>query len=151
MDFVTAVRTCLTEKYASFEGRASRPEYWWFVLAVVIGSIITQLIWWPLGAVFSLAVLCPGLAAGWRRLQDTGRPGWYIAIPFGLSVINTILAPDVPDETAIAAGEIPSMGSVAVSGVLGLISLVVALLFLWWLTRPSQPETNAYGPPPVSS
>jgi len=151
MDFMTAVKTCLTEKYATFQGRASRSEYWWFVLAVVIGSVITQLIWGPLGLLFSLAVLCPGLAAGWRRLQDTGRPGWYVVIPFGISILNTILAPSVPDEAAIAAGELPDMGSIAMSAVLGIISLVIFLVYIWWLTRPSQPETNAYGPPPAQT
>lgn len=149
MDFMTAVRTVLTEKYATFSGRASRSEYWWFVLAVVIGSVVTQLIWGLLGLIFSLAVLCPGIAVGWRRLQDTGRPGWYIAIPFGLSLLNTLLAPSVPDDAAMAAGELPGMGSIVLSGILGLASLVVFILYIWWLTRPSQPETNQYGPPPA--
>ena len=148
MDFQTAVRTCLTEKFATFQGRASRSEYWWFVLAIVIGSVITQLIWWPLAAAFSLAILCPALAAGWRRLQDTGRPGWYIVIPFALSLVNTALAPDMPSDAALAAGELPSFGSVAISGLLSLLSLAIFLLYIWWLTRPSQPETNAFGPPP---
>lgn len=149
MDFMTAVRTVLTEKYAKFEGRASRSEYWWFVLAAVIGSIVTQLIWWPIYLVFALAILCPALAVGWRRLQDTGRPGWYIVIPFGVSLLTTLLSPAMPDETAMASGEFPSMGSVVLSGVLGIVSLVVFLLYIWWLTRPSQPETNEYGPPPA--
>ena len=151
MDFMTAVRTVLTEKYATFQGRASRSEYWWFVLAVIIGSVITQLIWWPLGALFSLAVLCPGLAVGWRRLQDTGRPGWYIAIPFAISLLNTLLAPTMPSEEAMMAGEMPNMGSLALSGILGIVSLIVFVLYIWWLTRPSQPETNQYGPPPATA
>ncbi len=147
MDFPTAVRTCLTQKYATFQGRASRSEYWWFVLAVIIGSVITQLIWWPIGLVFSLAVLCPGLAVGFRRLQDTGRPGWYIAIPFGLSLVNMLVTPTLTEEQAINA--IDNLGALALSGVLSIISLVILILYIWWLTRPSQPETNAYGPPPV--
>ena len=150
MDFMTAVRTVLTERYAKFEGRASRSEYWWFFLAILIGSVITQMIWWPLYAIFALAILCPALAVGWRRLQDTGRPGWYIVIPFGLSLLNTLLAPTMPDETAMAQGELPSIGAVALSGALGIVSLVIFLLYLWWLTRPSDPEPNQYGPPPAA-
>jgi len=148
MDFVTAVKTCLTQKYASFEGRASRPEYWWFFLAVFIGAIITSFLGF-ISLIYTLAILCPMLAAGFRRLQDTGKPGWYIVIPAAFSLITSFLAPDVPSEAAIAAGEIPDMGNVALFGVIGLINIVISLLFLWWLTRPSQPETNAYGPPPV--
>lgn len=39
MDFQTAVRTCL-QKYVTFSGRASRPEYWYFVLFMVLGQIL---------------------------------------------------------------------------------------------------------------
>ncbi|MBD3664017.1 DUF805 domain-containing protein [Sulfitobacter sp. TSTF-M16] len=149
MDFTTAVRTCLTQKYATFQGRASRPEYWWFILAVVIGSFVALLLG-PLSILFTLAVLCPALAVGFRRLQDTGRPGWWIVFPAGLGLINSLIAPDMPDDAAIAAGQFPSTGSVLLSGLIGIVGLVVSLVFLWWLTRPSDPETNQYGPPPAS-
>ncbi|MCX7561027.1 DUF805 domain-containing protein [Sulfitobacter sp. F26204] len=150
MDFPTAVRTCLTQKYADFKGRASRSEYWWFFLAVFIGAVVTQLIWGLLYLIFALAILCPALAAAFRRLQDTGRPGWYAVIPFGLSLLITVIAPDIPTEDAIAAGQMPDAGNMILFGLLSLVQLVISLLFLWWLTRPSQPETNAYGPPPTS-
>ena len=39
MTFPNAVKTCL-RKYGDFSGRATRAEYWWRVLAVVIGSSI---------------------------------------------------------------------------------------------------------------
>ncbi len=149
MDFPTAVRTCLTQKYASFQGRAARSEYWWFLLAVLIGAVITQFIWWPLYLIYTLAIICPSAAVGFRRLQDTGRPGWYIAIPFGLSLMTTLMAPDIPSEAAMSTGAMPEFGNFALFGVLALAQLIVGLLFLWWLTRPSQPETNTYGPPPA--
>lgn len=149
MDFPTAVRTCLTQNYAKFQGRASRSEYWWFFLAVLIGAVVTQLVWGVLYLIFMLAVLCPMLSAGFRRLQDTGRPGWYIAIPFGISLLSTLMTPDFPTEEAMAAGQMPNFGNVALFGVLALVQLVISIVFIWWLTRPSQPETNAYGPPPT--
>ncbi|MFL4468622.1 DUF805 domain-containing protein [Tateyamaria armeniaca] len=147
---MTAVRTCLTEKYASFQGRARRSEYWWFILFVVILCVVSSLIWWVLYLLVSLALLAPALGAGFRRLQDTGRPGWYILIPFGLSVLTSLLAPTLPDPDTIAAtGELPDMGGTLLFSLLSIVQLVISLVFLWWLTRPSQPETNAYGPPPV--
>lgn len=151
MDFKTSVRTVLTEKYARFEGRASRSEYWWFFLFVFVVSVILQILWWPLYLIFALAILCPAFAVGWRRLQDTGRPGWYIAIPMGLSILNSVLAPTMPSDEAMMSGQIPNMGSMALSGVLAIVSLVVFILYIWWLTRPSQPGTNEYGPPPASA
>ncbi len=163
MDFQTAIKTCLTEKYARFQGRAPRSEYWWFFLAVVIGGIVTSLIWWALNLVFTLAVIIPLLAVGARRLQDTGKPGWYIAIPAGLSLLTSLFAPAMPDPDAMMMGSdsaahmenmdamMGNMGGMAVFAVLGLIQLIVSLIFLWWLTRPSDPNTNAYGPPPAAS
>ena len=38
MDFQQAVKTCLMKKYADFSGRATRPEFWWFVLAQFLAS-----------------------------------------------------------------------------------------------------------------
>ena len=150
MDFMTAVRTCLTKKYASFQGRARRSEYWWFILFAVILSVVSSLIWWGLYIVVALALLAPAMGVGFRRLQDTGRPGWYILIPFGLSIVTSLFAPSLPDPDTIAAtGEIPDMGGTLLFTLLSLVQLGVSLVFLWWLTRPSDPETNAYGPPPV--
>ena len=150
MDFMTAVRTCLTKKYASFQGRARRSEYWWFILFAVILSVVSSLIGWGLYIVVALALLAPAMGVGFRRLQDTGRPGWYILIPFGLSIVTSLFAPSLPDPDTIAAtGEIPDMGGTLLFTLLSLVQLGVSLVFLWWLTRPSDPETNAYGPPPV--
>lgn len=156
MDFATSVRTCLTEKYATFQGRASRSEYWWFVLAYVIGALIVGLIAGATGLfflqwIYILALLSPGLAAGFRRLQDTGKPGWYFLIPAGVSLISMLFAPAPmeigPDGMPTA---MPGAGSTMVFALLSIIQFVLAILFIWWLTRPSQPETNAYGPPPQS-
>ena len=74
-DIQKAVKTCLT-KYADFNGRAARPEFWWFVLAQFVVGVILNMVWSPLGALFSLGVLVPSLAAGSRRLHDTGKSGW---------------------------------------------------------------------------
>ncbi len=76
MNFQTSVQTCL-KKYAEFSGRASRPEYWWFYLAVLIASLILSYISTTLANVFALATLLPSLAAGARRLHDTDRSGWW--------------------------------------------------------------------------
>lgn len=156
MDLATSVRTCLTEKYATFQGRASRSEYWWFVLAYVIVSILVALIVGATGIgllqwILVLALLSPAVAVGFRRLQDTGRPGWYILIPAGISIFSMLFAPAPmemgPDGMPSA---MPSMGSTMLFGFLGIVQLVLAVIFIWWLTRPSQPDTNAYGPPPQS-
>ena len=76
-------------KYADFSGRATRSEYWLFIiinsviLAVLLG-LAAAISWWILAvfAVFYLAVLLPSLAVLVRRLHDTGRSGWWILVSF---------------------------------------------------------------------
>ena len=44
MDFVTAVKTVLTDNYVNFEGRAQRSEFWWFALFTFVVSLVLQLV-----------------------------------------------------------------------------------------------------------
>ena len=74
-DIQKAVKTCLT-KYADFNGRAARPEFWWFMLAQLVVNLITNMILPVLGMLISLGLLVPTLAAGSRRLHDIGKSGW---------------------------------------------------------------------------
>lgn len=150
MNFQTSVKTCLTEKYADFSGRASRSEYWWFILASVVGGIIASFLGWVIYLIYTLALIVPAAAAGYRRLQDTGRVGWYIFVPVGLGLASMFLTPAAPMVVDGQMTQMPSMGSMGLMAILAVVQLVVALVFLWWLTRPSQPETNQYGPPPVA-
>ncbi|RJG08179.1 DUF805 domain-containing protein [Noviherbaspirillum cavernae] len=75
MTFVESIKTCFS-KYATFSGRASLSEFWWFFLFLVIGSIVTSVIHEKLSWVFTLATLLPSFAVGARRLHDTDRSGW---------------------------------------------------------------------------
>ena len=63
MNFQQAVKTCFG-KYVDFSGRASRPEYWWFVLSYVVLAVVTGFIHRYLYTVVILAFLLPMLAAG---------------------------------------------------------------------------------------
>lgn len=82
MDFATAVKTVLVQKYVKFDGRASRSEFWWFTLFSFIVSAVLYLVDGVLGIdllrnIYSLAVLLPTLAVGARRLHDIGKSGWW--------------------------------------------------------------------------
>src|SRR5262245_23325324 len=73
-------------KYAEFNGRAHRQEFWMFFLVnfiiLVVLNVIDRILgqYGFLGAIYSLAVLVPGLAVGARRLHDTDRSGWWLLI-----------------------------------------------------------------------
>lgn len=77
------------ENYANFSGRARRKEFWLFYLALIIVGIVAQiidiLIHSNMGIVnllWNLATFIPILAAGARRLHDTGRSGWWQLLVF---------------------------------------------------------------------
>ena len=78
MDFKQAVIRCLRDNYANFNGRAGRPEFWWFMLACFIVAFVLGLFNMNmLALLFNLAVLIPSLAVGARRLHDIGKSGWF--------------------------------------------------------------------------
>ena len=76
MNFGQAISSCLS-KYATFSGRASRPEFWWFFLFQILVSIAASMLGDVVGGLVSLALLLPALAVGTRRLHDIGKSGWW--------------------------------------------------------------------------
>jgi len=76
MTFGESIKICFS-KYAAFEGRATRSEFWWWILFVVLASAATGLLGNMISGLFSLAVLLPGIAVTARRLQDIDRSGWW--------------------------------------------------------------------------
>jgi uncharacterized membrane protein YhaH (DUF805 family) len=75
MTFVESIRICFS-KYAEFEGRATRPEFWWWILFVFLASAAASIVSPVLSGLFSLAVLLPNISVAARRLHDTDRSGW---------------------------------------------------------------------------
>ena len=171
MNFKTAVKTCFS-KYVTFSGRASRPEYWWFFLFGILGSLIagildgvlfgaatvqtevtdtsvsaTAVSTGPIASIFSLAILLPQLSVGWRRMHDTGRSGLFLFYPLlvmiGIGIFLSLFG-------GIGAAESGAVAApVAIITVLAMLVLAVSpLIVLWWLTRPSQSGQNEYGPNP---
>lgn len=120
--FTEAVRVCF-QKYAVFQGRASRSEYWYWGLFVLLARFAVLFLVGTmyatttsetafglsslLDAGISLALIIPGLAVAVRRLHDIGKSGWnllWAIVPIG-----------------------------------GAIALLV------WFIRSGEPRPNAYG------
>jgi uncharacterized membrane protein YhaH (DUF805 family) len=76
MTFGESIKTCFS-KYADFSGRASRSEYWWWFLFLVLGTIAASIVSDTVSALFSLATVVPSLAVGCRRLHDIDKSGWF--------------------------------------------------------------------------
>lgn len=67
MGFWDAIKRCFM-LYATFTGRASMTEYWWFFLAFFILNFIPFV---------GILAVVPFLAVSWRRMHDTGKSGAY--------------------------------------------------------------------------
>ena len=81
------------KNYATFSGRASRSEYWYFVLfnsiiAFAIGFVSGLLRINMLSIIYTLFMLIPSIAVAVRRMHDVGKSGWFLLIP----IYNLVLA-----------------------------------------------------------
>ena len=76
MNFGQAISSCLS-KYATFSGRASRPEFWWFFLFQILISLAASMLGETINGLVALGLLLPALAVGTRRLHDIGKSGWW--------------------------------------------------------------------------
>ena len=85
---INAFKLVVLERYAQFEGRAGRAEYWWFVLANILISIVLER---SVGQAaerrscscpssWASRLIVPGLAVAIRRMHDTSRSGWWLLI-----------------------------------------------------------------------
>ena len=95
MDFKTAVRICLLQKYCDFRGRARRAEFWWYVLfgAIVnvgLGMITNAAPYEGVMAarVVTALLLLPHFAVTARRLHDANLSGWLQVAPVSLALLG---------------------------------------------------------------
>jgi len=99
MSFLDSISTCFS-KYITFSGRATRSEFWWFVLFLLVGQMIAGAADSAIfgdkvvimggmefsytagyfGNIFALVTFLPAWAVEVRRLHDTGRSGWWILL-----------------------------------------------------------------------
>jgi len=89
LTFQESIRTCLT-KYFDFDGDASRSEYWWFVLFIIVVGFALAAVSRHLSGMFSLLTIVPAISAATRRLHDTNRSGWWQLIAL-FTVIGTLV------------------------------------------------------------
>ena len=85
MSMQEAIQTCYS-KYATFSGRATRSEYWYFYLLVMVGNMLFNGLASKIGFFGIISLLwtvgnfIPQLAAGVRRLHDINKAGTWILI-----------------------------------------------------------------------
>ena len=110
MTFIQSVNRGLS-RMSNFSDRASRSEYWWYILFLLLVMYAVSVLLgfgygltasvnasnhdvrsqpgYLLGLAFDVFILMTTLAAGARRLHDTGRSGWWLLLH--LTVIGSFL------------------------------------------------------------
>jgi uncharacterized membrane protein YhaH (DUF805 family) len=146
MDLVTAIKTCFS-KYATFQGRASRAEYWWWVTFAALVNLALLLIP-PLNVIAGIALLLPNLAVSVRRLHDVNRSAWFLLLPTPFGVLAAIFG------TIYFLGRAGLMAPNTASGTafatFGLISIAASLILLFWFCQKGTAVPNQYGTAPVT-
>lgn len=74
------------KNYNTFSGRASRPEYWYFILGnILITAILLQ---WdifteglPFLNMYNILIFIPTIAVTFRRFHDVNLSGWWVSVP----------------------------------------------------------------------
>ena len=167
MPFPEAIKSCLRQ-YVGFRGRATRAEYWWWVLGTTVVSMLLSIIDGVLfgfgddiqifSSLFGLAVLLPGLAVTARRLHDIGRSGWWQLVWIVAGILGAI---------PFIIGMVASLGSMFIlSGgggdfnMAAIAPLIIGLLIsaaiwvglavwiIWWMVKQGQAGPNQHGPDP---
>ncbi len=142
MSFTEAIRSGFAN-YVNFTGRAVRSEYWYWVLFVSlvgIAAIVLDLAFLghrhgPLELAWHVATFLPGLALAVRRLHDTDRSGWWLALVF-----------------AVIAASAAFFAFVSPSPFLPIVILVIcSLVLLYWFCQPGTRGPNRYGPDPFGA
>ena len=177
---VTAIRTCFS-KYATFSGRASRAEFWWFCPFAMIGSIVAEhldkvaglsfrasmpnggesnLGYGAVFAVFVLIIAPPAASVTARRLHDRNRSGRWCLLFFGpvTMAFGLFLWMLMPIDASLRARSwLIATLTDGVGGVSELwlwpiaVAEFVAVWFVIWMFQPGTSGPNRYGPDPLAA
>ena len=109
MPLVNYFKRAVKDNYMNFNGRDSKRQYWMFFAANFILSLLVG--WIPVVSwIYCIAIMIPGIAAGVRRLHDTGKSGWYLLLDLipivGFIIVIVFLCQDGQPE-ANMYGEVP--------------------------------------------
>ena len=149
------------KNYFKFSGRATRAEYWWWILFTVLSAIglaVVDTITGTmgmfgdagfLGFLFELATILPTFALSVRRLHDINRTGWWLLLVSGcfpvaaiggvILLVSFFLLDNLLILSVVGFAMVIGFGMLGVSGVIVLIV---------WAIKKGDDGLNRYGPDP---
>ncbi|MEX3014085.1 DUF805 domain-containing protein [Gymnodinialimonas hymeniacidonis] len=152
-EFMEAAKVCMS-KYATFSGRASRSEFWFFYLFTYIVVFVAQIVdvvlimaiaasgvpfFVPIFSVIAIfGLLLPQLAVSWRRIHDLDRTGWWlgggmlVSLVFYIAIIVVAIAGE-------ASGQFSSEPPPAFFALIGFFVLGMLIygivIFIFYVTK----------------
>lgn len=148
MSFFEAIKSCFS-KYVSFKGRASRSEFWYFLLFELLVSILLSLLAYLISSqivyifdlLFMVVFFFPSLTVAVRRIHDIGKSGklllFYYLCLIVFIVLTTMFLSDAFGDAFVYFYFLAALGLV-----------IYALVILVYFCIDSQPCGNRYGPNP---
>lgn len=109
---ISVIKNCFVQ-FADFSSTASKYDYWWFLVFVLLISALAEIISPTLRQFVTVLILLPFLAVGTRRLNDAGQNVWWqlmYLVPFGFVVVlffmakDSIQQPSLPVPPAVDTG-----------------------------------------------
>ena len=145
MKFGQAIDSVLFKNYFNLEGKATRSEYWWFMLfflifnlfaGIIVGIVVgiiygadfnpdTFSLYYTLG--FLALFILPLLGLSVRRFADAGRGKREAIVVFVLAIISQLIVPMGAQGAIIQVAEFLIMPAWIVFGATSLYTLYIAL------------------------
>ena len=100
---LSVIKGCFVQ-FADFSGTASKYQYWWFLVFVLLISALAEIISPVLRQFVTVLILLPFLAVGTRRLNDAGQNVWWqlmYLVPFGFIVVLFYMTKDSIQQSAL--------------------------------------------------
>ncbi len=146
MTFQESVKTVLSKKYATFSGRASRSEYWWYSLFNFIVAMVCLAAGLALGALFG------GAAAmqGGDSALDLGVAGFGIGFLIGYLILLIFALATLVPAIAVTVRRLHDSGRSGWWYLLSFVPYVGGIVLFIFMLLEGQPGENKYGPAPES-
>lgn len=91
VSFLDAIKGFWTG-YIDFNGRATRPQYWYAILFIILVDIISGILFGAImQSVISAMLFLPMISVSVRRYHDVGISGWFYAAPVIVFTVWTAL------------------------------------------------------------
>ena len=129
------------KNHFNFNDRATRAEFWWWALLVILGGLLPFLGW-----ILRIALLIPSISVTARRLHDVGKSGWrqlWALLALSPWVFIVLVAVVVGDAIVYTLVSLFIYLIITFA-----ISIGLTIMIIDWLVRKGETGSNKYGPDP---